>query len=103
MNRKQRRAEKKQRKSVKHRASPDIKEVFTDALRHHQARRLNEAERLYRQVLAVDPRHSDSLHLLGVIAYQFGHHDLAVELISKAIAINAKAAEYHSNLALVLN
>jgi tetratricopeptide (TPR) repeat protein len=35
-----------------------------------------------------------------VIAHQIGRHDLAVELISKAIAINAKDASYHSNLGL---
>jgi hypothetical protein len=32
-------------------ASPRIQEVFTAALGHHQAGRLNEAERLYRQIL----------------------------------------------------
>jgi protein O-GlcNAc transferase len=100
MNRKQRRAEKKLGRPAPQGGSPSVQELFTDALRHHQAGRLNDAERLYRQVLAVDPRHADSLHLLGVIAHQIGRHDLAVELISKAIAINAKNAAYHSNLGL---
>jgi tetratricopeptide (TPR) repeat protein len=100
MNRKQRRAEKKLGRPAPQGGSPGVQELFTDALRHHQAGRLNDAERLYRQVLAVDPRHADSLHLLGVIAHQIGRHDLAVELISKAIAINAKDASYHSNLGL---
>lgn len=102
MNRKQPRAEKKQAKPLAQRASPGVQEMFADALRHHQAGRLNEAERLYRQVRAVDPHHADSLHLLGVIASQLGHHDVAVDLIKKAIAINAKDPAYHSNLGLVL-
>jgi Flp pilus assembly protein TadD len=38
----------------------------------HQAGRLNEAEGLYRQILAVDPNHADGLHLLGVMAHQRG-------------------------------
>jgi Flp pilus assembly protein TadD len=74
-----------------------VSDVFAKAFRHHQAGRLNEAEWLCRQVLAVDARHADSLHLLGVIAYQTGHDDLAVDLMTKAIAINAGAAPYHSN------
>lgn len=63
---------------------------------------MNEAERIYRQILAVDPHHADSLHLLGTIAFQGGRHDVAVEMICKAIALNKKAASYHSNLGTVL-
>jgi tetratricopeptide (TPR) repeat protein len=73
--------------------------VFASAIQHHLARRLHEAEQLYRQVLAVNPRHADSLHLLGVVAYQTGRHDLAVETIGRAIACNPSVAAYHSNLA----
>lgn len=73
-------------------------QVFADALRNHQSGQLSEAERLYRRVLEIDPGHADSLHLLGVIAYQLGHYDEAVGLISNAIAINAKVASYHGNL-----
>ena len=30
--------------------STDVESIVTDAIRHHQAGRLNEAERLYRQI-----------------------------------------------------
>jgi len=75
-----------------------ISDLFTDALKQHQAGKLHEAERLYRQLLALDPAHADSLHLLGVIARQSGRSDIAVELIEKAIRLNANSAPYHSNL-----
>jgi tetratricopeptide (TPR) repeat protein len=52
--------------------------------------------------LAIDPRHPDALHLLGMIAYQTGRDNAAVELIRKAIAIKGDAASYHSNLGNVL-
>jgi len=76
--------------------------MFEDALGHHRAGRLSEAEALYRRILAADPRHADSLHLLGMIACQVGRHDLAVGLIGEAIAIESGVAEYHSNLGVAL-
>ena len=79
-----------------------IPAVLGEALRYHRAGRVTEAEWIYRQILAVDPRHADSLHLLGMIAYQGGRHDAAAEMIHRAIAINAEAACYHSNLGNVL-
>jgi tetratricopeptide (TPR) repeat protein/SAM-dependent methyltransferase len=75
---------------------------FTQAFEHHQAGRLDEAERLYRQMLAADPRHAESLNMLGVVTFQKGNPKLAIELISQAITLNDCTAEYHSNLGIVL-
>jgi tetratricopeptide (TPR) repeat protein len=77
---------------------PLVQRMTEAALRHHRAGQLDEAERIYRQVLEIDANHADSLHLLGVMAYQGGDCERAVEMINKAIAINPKAASYHSNL-----
>ncbi len=73
-------------------------ETLAVAMRHHQSGRLQDAERLYRQILAEQPRHADALHLLGVIALQVGRHQVASELIQRAIAISPNAAPYHCNL-----
>jgi tetratricopeptide (TPR) repeat protein/2-polyprenyl-3-methyl-5-hydroxy-6-metoxy-1,4-benzoquinol methylase len=102
MNRQQRRAKEKQSKSTQA-ALPGVQKAFADALRHLQAGRLNEAERLYRQILAVDPDHADSLHLLGMVAYHVRHHGSAVDLIRNAIKVSPRVAFYHSNLGLVLS
>jgi tetratricopeptide (TPR) repeat protein len=64
----------------------------------HQAGRLNEAERIYRQILEVDPDNADGLHLLGVIAHETGHNEVAVDLIGKAIARNSRVADFHCNI-----
>lgn len=79
-----------------------VQQAFADAIRHHQAGRLLDAERLYRQVLAFDAHHPDTLHLLGIVVYRTGRLDLAVETIGQAIALNVKAASYHVSLGRVL-
>jgi tetratricopeptide (TPR) repeat protein len=75
------------------------KDTLSLALKHHQAGTLNEAERLYREILAAEPQHADALHLLGVMANQVGKPDLAIELIGKAIEINPSLTAYHNNFA----
>jgi predicted O-linked N-acetylglucosamine transferase (SPINDLY family) len=68
-----------------------------DGFRCYQTGQLAEAEWFFRQVLAVDPRHADALHLLGLIAHRVGQNEKAVEFIDKAIEITPSAAAYHSN------
>src|ERR1700704_2048835 len=76
----------------------DINQAVDNALVLHKAGRLAEAERLYGQILAANPNHADALHLLGVVAHQTGRDDVAVDLISKAIALNDRVAEFHCNI-----
>lgn len=76
--------------------------IFSIALKHHQAGDLVKAEELYRRIIAVEPRHADALHLLGVMANQVGKPQVAVDLITRAIAINPTATEYHNNIANAL-
>ena len=83
-------------------AAPTVEQALHLAIAHHQAGRLADAEALYRQILAVDSRHVDALHLLGVIAHHVGRLDVAADLITKAIAIRPDYAAAHSNLGNVL-
>lgn len=75
---------------------------FAEALRRHQAGEFAAAEQLYRAILARDPRHADSLHLLGVLAYQRGQHPNAIALIGQAIALKDDVPFYHNNRGLAL-
>ena len=81
---------------------PGIAEAFSTALRLHNSGDLANAERIYREILSVDPNHADSIHLLGVIAFHAGRPDVARQLIQHAVALNPAAPEYYSNLGNVL-
>ena len=71
---------------------------FMEGMRLQQQKRLADAERIYQQILQREPRHFPALHLLGVIACQTGRTAQGVELIGKAIALNAKVAAAHNDL-----
>jgi tetratricopeptide (TPR) repeat protein len=79
-----------------------VQSMLENALRHHRDGKLTEAERIYRQILTIDPYHADSLHLLGMIRYQEGRLETAAEMIRRAIAINDKGTSYYANLGTVL-
>jgi predicted TPR repeat methyltransferase len=68
------------------------------ALALHQQGRLEEARTLYGQVLALDPKQFDALHLNGVIARQLGDPARAVDLIGAALQVDASQARAHCNL-----
>ncbi|WP_082109026.1 tetratricopeptide repeat protein [Azospirillum thiophilum] len=69
------------------------------AYRHWQAGQGQEAEILCREVLAVWPGQCDALHLLGLIAHGAGRIDLAIDLLTQAVAVPGAPAMYASNLA----
>ena len=75
---------------------------FQQALALHRGRRLEEAERLYREILAREPRHFDALHLLGLVQYETGRWDAAVASIRAAIAVRPDFAPAYTNLGLAL-
>ncbi len=55
------------------------------ALDHHQAGRLAEAEALYRDILVEEPDNADVLHFLGVLSQQLGRPDAAIRLLKQAL------------------
>jgi tetratricopeptide (TPR) repeat protein len=77
--------------------------LWSQGLALHQAGRLGEARQQYEAALAIDPRHFDSLHLLGVICIQTGGLDQGAALIGQAIALNPHVAAAHGNLANAFN
>lgn len=79
-----------------------LQPTFSQAVAHHQAGRLQQAADLYQQILAEQPRHADTLHLLGLVAYKTGRLDEAAGLIAEAIRQDPAKAPYCFNLGVVL-
>ena len=73
-------------------------EALDLAIFHHQSGNLRDAEKMYRNILSLNPNHADALNLLGVIAMQVGRLTEAVDLISRAIALNSRFGDYYCNL-----
>jgi SAM-dependent methyltransferase len=110
MNRKERRAAARQQGAKTAPAAPagagnltpDVDQLLAAGRRNQQSGQLVEAERAYRGILAIDPRHIDALQQFGVLGLQTGRPDLAVEVLSKAIALNDRIPEYHYHLGSAL-
>jgi Flp pilus assembly protein TadD len=75
-----------------------IEQRFAWAVQQHQAGRLREAEAAYRAVLREAPQHPHALHLLGVVAYQNGRPQEAIDLITRALAVHGPHPVFFSNL-----
>jgi len=63
----------------------EVTSLFAEGFALHQAGRLEDAEKIYRKILATQPDHFGSLHWLGVIFYQRGNHAEAVSQIDFAL------------------
>ena len=70
------------------------------ALTHHQAGRLVQADRLYRQVRVAQPNNFDALHLSGTVAYQQGRYTDACELLTRALRVNPGSSVCRMRLGL---
>jgi tetratricopeptide (TPR) repeat protein len=91
-------AEKLPRRDFKNRRkNTSVSRTFRAGLAHHQAGRLDRAERLYRKVLAKDPDHAETLHLLGVLAFQCGKIGSALQQIERALPALAELPDAHLN------
>ena len=72
--------------------------LFEQAIKLHEAGRLNEAEQIYRQILEATPENPDVLNLLGLIAQSKNIHTEAISLFAKALRQTPQYAPYLFNL-----
>ncbi|HXF66258.1 MAG TPA: tetratricopeptide repeat protein [Burkholderiales bacterium] len=78
------------------------RELIEQGLDAHRAGRLAEAKRIYEQILGINPRHPDALHLLGLAELQGGDPRKALALIEQALAEQPENWAFRANRAAAL-
>ncbi len=79
----------------------DLEKNFKTALELHEAGRLTEAGEFYERILAVLPRHADTLDLLGRSLLERGDLERAFEILSRAVSANPRAPSAWNHLGIV--
>jgi tetratricopeptide (TPR) repeat protein len=72
------------------------------AMTHHRNNELQEAFDTYMDVIDVQPKHFDALHMAGVVLVQVGHYDKALHLLDRAKAVKSNHYELQYNRANAL-
>jgi tetratricopeptide (TPR) repeat protein len=75
-----------------------LQELFDQAVALHQGGDLAGAERLYQQILLMEPNSFAPRHMLGVIRFQQGRSAEAIDLITGALKLNREVPAAWINL-----
>ena len=79
-----------------HKADPNLKKLEV-ALALHQQGNFIEAKKNYDEILQKDPHHFHACHLSGVLSFQIGRLDLALDFYKKALRRNSSFAPLYLN------
>ena len=71
-----------------------IDQALLKAIHAHKSGQLQEAERIYRLILNVEPKHADANHNLGVLAVSVGNVGDASSLFKIALEIRPNTAQF---------
>lgn len=103
MNREERRREEKiQSRNVGNATGSALSALLREAQMHHQAGRIDQAERSYRLVLDRVPAQPDALHGVGLLTYRRGNVKDAIGWLAQACAAGPRNPVYWFNHAVVL-
>ncbi|MBZ9708384.1 tetratricopeptide repeat protein [Mesorhizobium sp. ESP7-2] len=72
------------------------------ALQLHQAGRRQEAEAIYRQVLARQPKHAAAAHFLGLLLHQTGRSEEGMDFLEQSVQLQPTNPDFLNNLGTVM-
>jgi len=78
--------------------SQKIRTLLEEGSALHQSGNLQEAKIAYENLLQINPKQFEAIHLLGTLHAQMGQLSMAIELLNKAILINPKQYDTYANL-----
>ena len=82
--------------------APSVDALVQRALQLHQRGQVDEAGRLYEQVLGLDAGNAVATHYLGMVVWHRGDLARAERLMRESIAANGAIPDFHNNLGLLL-
>lgn len=101
MNRTERRRLEKQNRMQKT-ISPLMREhVLKDAIHQLQKNNLNQADKLFRQLIKSDPNDPNALHFGGITKYQLGFYKKSIDLLNLAVQSAPNYAEVYNSRGIV--
>ena len=80
----------------------DIEKNLQKGVQLHRQGKLEEAQKIYNQILSIDPFHAQAWHLSGVVALQCDEPALSRERVATAISLNPHDASMYYNQAMAL-
>ena len=80
----------------------DSQALISAGLKAQRAGRVTEAERLYRQAVAIEPRDARAWHLLGLAICQGGRAEEGARVLRRSVELSPHTPEFRNNLAGVL-
>jgi len=72
----------------------NIEQTLKQAITHHKAGELEDAEKRYRSILTEEPKHPDANHNLGVLLKQGNKADIALLFFKTALESNPNQGQY---------
>ncbi|NQV80685.1 MAG: tetratricopeptide repeat protein [Alphaproteobacteria bacterium] len=73
-------------------------EAFAKGLQALRQGAPDQAETVFRDILAVAPDHAASGHFLGVVLFQAGKHEEALNWMRRSVVLRPNEASFHQNL-----
>lgn len=76
--------------------------MLAQAVDHHKAGRLADAEELYKRVLHLDPAAADAWYLLGAMADETGQSETALQYLDEALKLAPDNGQFHYSRGVAL-
>ena len=68
----------------------EIKDELQKGITFHRKGQLHQAELRYQKTLQIHPKNAEAYYFMSMIAHQIGKHNVAIELIKRAIEVDNK-------------